>query len=435
MPIFFRKNIGWLSLALLAALPALRWLFLAPLSLRFSDFGSAATSLGQIFGLTGLAMFSLNLILASRLKIFDEIFYGLNRMYNFHRANGTIAFSLLLFHPLFLVFNYLRFSVREAALFLLPFAGVSAKTYGSIALGIMAVLIIMTFYVKIKYHYWKISHKFMTLAFVFALLHVFFIGSDVSRDPILRTYLLSLGFIGLAAGSYRAWLSGFFNKDFTYQVVNLNQLNLDVVEIGLEPVGRAMKYRAGQFVFLRLKGVAVSRESHPFSMSSSPAEKNLKFLIKNLGDYTAELRSLRVGDLALVEGPFGKFSFDKLTAKKQIWLAGGIGIAPFLGLAADLAGRDYEVDLYYSVKDKPEAVLLDQLMNLSSANHNFKVRPWYSNEQGRISGEKISELSHGLKDKEIFICGPLIFMTSLREQLMKLGVSGAKIHWEKFDLV
>lgn len=144
------------------------------------------TSLGQMAGLFGMALYSLNLILASRLKFLDGYFYGLNRVYNYHRAVGSIAFSLLLFHPLFLVFEYSGLSLRSAALFLLPFTGDPAVTYGIISLGLMIILLGLTFYAKIKYQRWKMSHKFMTLVFVFALLHVIFISSDISREMIIK---------------------------------------------------------------------------------------------------------------------------------------------------------------------------------------------------------------------------------------------------------
>lgn len=435
MPVYFKKNLGWLTIIILTSLPVIRWFFILPLPVRFFDFNSLTTSLGQITGLLGMALFSLNLILASRLKLLDNFFYGLNRVYTYHRAVGAIAFSLLLFHPLLLVAKYLGFSLRSAALFLLPFTGALAVTYGIIALLGMIILLVLTFYGKMKYQTWKISHKFMNLVFVFALLHVIFIQSDLSRDLILRFYILALALLGLAAGCYRSWLNGLFNNNFSYRIINLHWFNFNAVEIELEPVGRMMKFQAGQFAFLQFKGGGLKPESHPFSLSSAPLEKNIKFLIKALGDYTNQLKNLRGGDLCSIEGPFGKFSYKNAGSKNQIWLAGGIGITPFLSLARTLADENYKIDLYYCTKDKAEAVLMEELEKLAALNRNFRVIPWFSEENGRIDGSKVSELSRGLIDKEIMICGPWPFMQSLREQFIKLNVPANKIHWEKFDLI
>lgn len=435
MIIFFKKNFGWLTILILTILPVARWFFMLPLNIRLFDSNAVMTSLGQIAGLLGMALFSLNLILASRLKFLDKYFYGLDKVYNYHRATGAIAFSLLLFHPLFLVVKYVQISLRSAALFLLPFTGDPAITYGIIALILMIALMSVTFYIKLKYQNWKISHKFMVAVFVFAILHTLYISSDISRDAVLRFYILALACLGLAAGFYRSFLSKFLNNNFTYKIIGLNRLNRSMVEIELKPTGRMIKFQAGQFVFLSFKAAGLNQEIHPFTIASSPREENLKFVIKALGDYTDRLENLRVGDLASVEGPFGKFSYKNVANKNQVWLAGGVGITPFLSMAGDLRDSDCKIDLYYCTKDKAEAVLLERLAGLSLANHNFKIRSWCSVDSGRINAEKIAELSQGLAGKDIFICGPAPFMESLEEQFLEMKIPASSIHWENFNLI
>jgi ferredoxin-NADP reductase len=46
---------------------------------------------------------------------------------------------------------------------------------------------------------------------------------------------------------------------------------------------------------------------------------------------------------------------------------------------------------------------------------------------------EIKKLSGDLNNKEIFLCGPPVFMESMREQLIQLGVKKNNIHWEKFN--
>ena len=80
MNIFLKRNIGWITVAILAVVPILRWFFVGPLNFRFIDLNATATSLGQIIGLLGMILFSINLILSSRLKIIDKYFDGLESM-------------------------------------------------------------------------------------------------------------------------------------------------------------------------------------------------------------------------------------------------------------------------------------------------------------------------------------------------------------------
>lgn len=434
MSLFFKKNIGWVTLAILTIIPAIRWLFLMPVNFRFFGIDSTMTSFGQIAGLTGLTMFSLNLILAGRFKFLDYLFYGLNITYNWHRIVGTLSFSFLLFHPLLLAISYSRLSWRSAALFLLPFTNELAITFGIFALLGMIILIVLTYYARIKYQNWKISHKFMVLVFMLALLHAWLIQSDIARDPFLRFYIFSLAGLGLASGFYRAFLSKYWNNNLLYEVKNFYFANPLVLDIEMAPRRRSLAFKAGQFIFVRFLKSQVSSESHPFSLSSSPGEANLKITIKSLGDYTSALKDLSIGDIAAIEGPFGRFIYHEASLKNQIWLAGGIGITPFLSMARELKDQSYKIDLYYCLKDQAEAVFMDELSGLSRQNKNLKIIPWYSSGQGRISGQAVKEASRGLTDKEIFLCGPIPFMENLNKQFRALGVKRGRIYFEKFNL-
>ena len=205
----FKKNISLAVLLILAFLPIIRWLFIAPLDLRFSNLNLATTSLGQTTGLLGLMLFALTLIIGARLKVLGKFFSGLNNLYGWHHQIGAIAFCLLLFHPLFLVIKYIVVSLQSAALFFFPFQD-PALTFGIIGLLFMIVLMVLTFYIKLKYQHWKISHKLMVVVFIFALLHVLLIASDVSRDGLLRFYVVGLGFVSLLVSGYKAYFSQYF---------------------------------------------------------------------------------------------------------------------------------------------------------------------------------------------------------------------------------
>lgn len=421
-------------IAILALVPIVRWFYLEPMSFRFFDLNSTTTSFGQIAGLLGMMLFSINLILSNRNKFFDKIFSGLHIFYDHHKWVGSLAFSLLLFHPLFLVVKYLGLSVHDAALFLIP-SGNFAITLGIIALVGMIGLLSLTLYFKIKYHIWRFSHKFMVVVFVFALFHTMLISSDISRDAFLRFYVLIFAFIGLLLGSYRALFRFFFNRDFEFKVVEINNLNSRVTEIEIEPTESVLDFHPGQFIFLRFVGVGFSSESHPFSITSVKGEDNLKIAIKSLGDYTKKIGNLKEGTLAKVEGPYGGFFQNRDLSKKEIWIAGGVGITPFLSLARSLQKAENDIYLFYCLNDKNEAVFLDELLNIQRVHKKVHIIPWYSSEKGRINGEAIKELAHNISDADIYLCGPVPFMRSLRKQFIKKGVDKNNIHFEEFNFL
>jgi len=421
-----------LIIFILSLTPVVIWAFIEPLGSRFSDMNTITTSLGQIFGLVGMALFSINLILAGRLKFLDKHFKGLDKVYIHHSKLGSIAFSLILFHPIFLVVKILSISIYEAGLFFVPFLNMPI-TWGIISLTIMIVLIVLTFYIKIKYHIWKMSHRFMTIAFIFAILHVFTIASDTSRSDLLRYYILTLAFIGLFVSVYQAFFNKFLSKKFRYKIVNIKELNEEILEIEMEPVSKKIDFSPGQFAFFAFISDKLTSESHPFSISSSGGDYNLKITVKNLGDYTGLLKNLNINDDVLIDGPYGNFSCNKIDNKNQIWIAGGIGITPFFSMATSL-GSEYNIDLYYSVKEAREAVYLDKLNDISNKNNKFKFNLWNAKDKGYINSDQILNLSNGLDSKDIFLCGPPSFMENLKEQFLSLGVDIKKIHYENFNL-
>ncbi len=418
-------------IAILSLIPVIIWVFMEPLGSRFLNFNAITTSIGQILGLIGMVLFSINLILAGHLKFLDKYFKGLDKVYLNHSKLGAIAFSMLLFHPLFLVIKYITISTKEAALFFIPFINMPI-TWGIISLFIMIVLISFTFYIKLKYHIWKMSHKFMTLAFFFAVLHIIFISSDVSRNNFLRYYIILLALAAIIIIARKTFLEKFPLNKFKYKVKNIIQLNKDILEIEMEPINRKMDFSPGQFAFFSFINGDVSAESHPFSISSSNQDNNLKITVKNLGDYTGLLFNLKPGTEVLIDGPYGYFSYKNIKNKNQIWIAGGIGITPFASMAKVLE-TEYNVDLYYSIKEKNEAVYLKDFEDISLKNPNFRFNLWDASSKGYITCDLVCSISKGFENKDIFLCGPPMFMESIKNQFVALGVDINKIHYENFS--
>jgi predicted ferric reductase len=425
------KKAGFIIITALSVIPLILWLGLLPLEERFEDIGSSMRSLGQIAGLTGVVLFSIVFVLNTRLKFLEDFFGGQDKVYYAHHFLGATAFILLLFHPFLLGLEYLSFSLNAAISFFLP-SNYWAKTFGVISLGLISLLLFITFFVKIKYNKWFFTHQFLGIAFFIAIFHVYFISSDISRSLVLRYYILSFMAIGIAAYIYRTLLGTKVAATLDYEVAKVKRLNKEIVEVSLKPLSKKLSFKSGQFAFVGYEGNNFSTEVHPFTISSSPKEKYLRFSIKSLGDYTSEMEKLKVGTKAKIEGPFGRFSYG-IYNNPQIWIAGGIGITPFLSRARNYDNKQ-KVDLFYSVKTKEEAIFLKELEQIASRNKNLRITPIYSSTQGKIDIEFIKKNSK-INQKEIFICGPKGMMESLKEQFLKSGVHKGYIHMEEFSIL
>jgi predicted ferric reductase len=429
---FGKKDVGQLAVIVLSLIPLLFWAAMQPLSTRFGTFGNTMTSLGQALGLIGLAFFALTFLLNTRARFLEGFFGGLDRMYIAHHTFGTIALVLLLFHPLALALKYAAISLRSAALFLIPGADLPTL-FGEASLLLMEILLIITFYIKLKYQKWRFSHQLLGLAFIAGCLHLLLIPSDVSRSLPLRIYMLSLSFIGLSSFAYRTLLEKKLVARYAYIVDSVKKIRNNVVEITLNPEEERMDYLPGQFVFIGFEKGGVSREIHPFTISSSPKEKSLRITVKALGDYTISLPELKIGTIARIEGPFGRFSYKHYPDKEQLWLAGGIGITPFLSMAREMPSGK-AIDLFYSVVSPEEAVFLEELEGISKKLKSFKVHQFISSKQGYLTAKYIQDSVPSLKKREIFICGPKPMRESLISQLLRLGIKKTSIHSEEFAL-
>lgn len=427
-------NPGWFIVLFLSLFPVVLWLLYTPTIPRFSNATVSLSNIGQIFGLVGATMFAINLMLSTRLKFIEKLFFGLNRVYERHSHLGQIAFMLLIFHPLFLLSKYAGNSFHQAALFLLPSSDWPIN-WGWLALVGMILLIVATLYIPLKYNFWKVTHKFFGLFFFFASLHIWLIPSDVSHYLPLRIYMLGISLLGLCAYFYYSLLGKLFVKKFHYLVKSVRPLGDDIIDIIMEPQGEILHFNPGQFIFVSFDDKNIGKESHPFSISSGSNEKNISITIKKSGDYTNKLNNIPIGTNVNIEGPYGVFSHANIKNKRQIWIAGGIGITPFISMVKTLQLNDgHDIDLYYCLKNKNEAVYLEYLKTIAlSLNDRLKIFPHYSSQEGRISAQVIEHQSGGLVGKDIFICAPPPMISSLKSQLLEKGINKKLIHSEEFS--
>lgn len=434
LEVSIKNNIGILAIIVLAGIPLLLWVGMRPPTDRFADFMTSMRSMAQLAGLIGMVLFAVNLILSARLKYLENYFGGLNRIYIIHHLTGGLAFSLLLVHPLFSAIRLIPVSLSFASALLVPNLNNLPVAYGIMALAIMVLTLFFTFYFRPKYQIWRGLHKYLGLAFFLAGLHVFFIPSDVSSNPLLRFYILTISTVALLFFAYFTLFGKHLVKKYEYKVISVEKLNEKVIELSLRPLAEKIISSPGQFAFFKFYSEKISEEEHPFSISSNPIDRFLRLTVKNLGDFTAQLKQLEVGAKATVEGPYGKFSYKNARYEKQIWVAGGIGITPFLSMFPDIRDNKYSVNLVYVLAKESEAVHLTEMILHAEKNKNFSVSTFDSSKQGRITAEIISRYFGDLSNTSIFLCGPPAMMKSLREQFMALGVVNNNIHSEEFEL-
>ncbi|OGD68779.1 hypothetical protein A2996_00975 [Candidatus Campbellbacteria bacterium RIFCSPLOWO2_01_FULL_34_15] len=432
-----KNRLGIVFIFLIAIIPLILWIIMKPLDSRFVDFFSIFTSFGQITGLLGIILFAITLILSARLHFLENYFGGLDKVYNIHHKLGVISFVFLAIHPLLLAIKLIPISVITSAKFLIPSSNWTIN-FGIFSLLLMITILIVTFFAKWKYPNLKFAHKFLGTAFFLGALHTFLTPSDVSQDIFLRVYILGFSAIAILVYLQRSILGNFMTKKITYIVESLNIFGKDVVEIIMNPRDKKIQFTAGQFIFIKFEGANVSNEYHPFTISSAPHDDKLRLTIKALGDWTSELKNLKTGIIAKIEGPFGEFSYLKSKYKKQIWIAGGIGVTPFLSMLRDLKVNKHDglkIDFYYTTKSADEKVFVDEILAIEKELKNIKINLYTSDERGHLNAGVINSAVGNLEETDIFMCGPFNMMNNLKKQFVLLGVKKNSIHTEEFKLL
>ena len=206
-------------------------------------------------------------------------------------------------------------------------------------------------------------------------------------------------------------------------------------EVVLKPTGEMLKFKPGQFAFVEIQGAGWS-EPHPFTISSSPGEDRLRFTMKVLGDWTRKVREeLQPGGEVIVRGPYGRFDASNTEGKKQVWIAGGIGLTPFLSkLRAMDADDERDIHFAYAARNKEEAIFLDELKAIEAERDNLTLYYFFSEDGdfARVDAAK-ERLPGALTDYEYFICGPKPMVEGLMKDLKKEGVARKRIHVEAFE--
>jgi len=448
---------GPLLLAALIAVPLVLWARTAPLDVRFDNEFATLTSLAVLSAFAGTSAFALNLVLGARLRPVEHLFGGLDRMYAMHRVLGQTAFVLLLGHVVLILASRATISFGTALELLGPGAGLTVFA-GVLAFSVMTVSILLTLFVRLGHEVFVYVQRSFGVVFLVATYHVFTTDGARSLSTALNVYVAVLATLGIAAFFYRSVLGNVLVRRRRYRVLAANRLDEFVTEIVMEPVGKPLAYVPGQFVFvsfrsqalrselhpfelslerqvLSFQAGAIANQFHPFSITSAPDEEELRITVKAVGDYTRALRILEPGAEAVVEGPYGAFAHRIVrAADRQIWLAGGIGVTPFLSLARSLPDEGGpSVDLYYCVEHEEEAHFLDELRAIAARRGDFRVVVVPRDRDGFLTAERLVEELGDLSSTDVLICGPPAMIHNLRAQLHAVGVPDARIDAEEFD--
>jgi ferredoxin-NADP reductase len=207
-------------------------------------------------------------------------------------------------------------------------------------------------------------------------------------------------------------------------------------------------FKAGQYIDLTLLGSQPGLPNgltHTFSIASSPSDEKLVVTTRMRNTaFKQAMSMLPIGSRARIEGPMGSFSLHKNTARPAVFLAGGIGIAPFLSMISYATAEKlrHPIVLFYANRYVEDAAFIDELWELEHANPRFLFVPiltrtdknyrGWKGETGHFSSEMLLARVGILRGPIYYIAGPPTMVATARQTLTEVGVDEDDIRTEEF---
>lgn len=196
----------------------------------------------------------------------------------------------------------------------------------------------------------------------------------------------------------------------------------------------------GQFVYLQ---VSAFGEAHPYSViTNDPKTGQLVLGVKMVGKFGKELEHLQINSKVFMDGPHGKFLENAESKSHLIFIAGGIGITPFVEFVknSNKLTSVKRIDFFYATKTMNDAIFINKneaqkwpkvrLVHVLSAENATEKNV----ESGMVTYELIKKYMNDIPEHcEFYICGPLPMMKAVYKQLVDNGIDSNKIHSEEFS--
>ena len=399
--------------------------------------------IGMLMGLSGIMMVFFQFIISARIKWLDRLF-AYNNLIDFHRSMGVWAF-------VFIVVHFLMLTLSEKSVDML--LGYDEPWYinlGKITFLVLSVQVLVSIgrkKISIDYERWRTIHDLFAVSILILMfVHSFYAGEDLELLPLQVLWFI----LPTTALSFFIWQRYFlFTFAPKYKVLNVVKKANNTYSIQFVPINGHEPYahNPGQFHFIKFTDCKhLKPEEHPFTISSSPSQKlHLASTVKASGDFTSQIHQLQEGDKVKIIGPFGKMSHvEKPHSGPIVFIAGGIGITPFVSMLQYMADKDEqrEVTLFYFNATESDIAFREELNHISENTslklkvvHILSRQDNWEGEKGRFNTKLLKKYcTAAIMNHDYYVCGPPLMSQSVIRDLRLLQVPLTKIHSEMFGL-
>lgn len=213
-----------------------------------------------------------------------------------------------------------------------------------------------------------------------------------------------------------------------------------VFRLAFEP-GAEFSFVAGQYVMVDVPkdGGMVQK---PYSIASAPFERGtIDLCIKFVeGGYVSTYfhSHVRVGDRVTIYEAQG-FFVDRGGSHGRVYVGTGTGIAPIRSMILDLYHTGFQgpIAVYFGVRREEELLYESDWRRFEAEHPNFRFVATVS--RPRVWTGRVGWVQDALREtlvdpgsKDVYVCGLVPMVKSVKPLLMELGVPRGQIHTEKY---
>ena len=185
--------------------------------------------------------------------------------------------------------------------------------------------------------------------------------------------------------------------------------------------------------------------TRPFTIASAPHEPELMIATRMRDTaFKRSLKAMPAGGRVSLRGPAGLFTLDPADARPAVFLAGGIGVTPFVSMLREAARSRLARDLwlFYSNRRPEDSAFLDELSALprrhsrchfvgTMVEMDKSSRPW-SGETGFLDRAMLERHLKGLAACVYYSAGPPGLVEAMQKMLIGAGIAEDAIHTDEF---
>lgn len=174
---------------------------------------------------------------------------------------------------------------------------------------------------------------------------------------------------------------------------------------------------------------------HTFSIVSAPSEDVITIATRMRGSgFKNVLAALPIGAAAELDGPFGSLTLHSNRARPAVFIAGGIGITPFMSILRQSVHDQLpqRFILVYSNHRPEAAAFLDELRKLEHEKRNFRFIPVMTQLSGQIDRELITRVKNEASTAVYYVTGSPAMVAAMRQLLANAAINDDDVRSEEF---